>query len=62
MVIFPIVISDTYGPQNFGKYFAYLELSSSIATIVIPPIVVSVTHAANSYAVSLFGMSGRINT
>eukprot|EP01119_Soliformovum_irregulare_P021978 TRINITY_DN7416_c0_g1_i1.p1 TRINITY_DN7416_c0_g1~~TRINITY_DN7416_c0_g1_i1.p1 ORF type:complete len:460 (+),score=59.44 TRINITY_DN7416_c0_g1_i1:117-1382(+) len=36
LVLFPLIVGDRYGPENFGKVFAYVSLSSSAASFVIP--------------------------
>jgi hypothetical protein len=62
LVLFPIVIGQVYGANNFGKYFAFLELASSAASIVIPQIVSAVEASTHRYYHVSFGIAGLLIT
>eukprot|EP01102_Stenamoeba_stenopodia_P008030 TRINITY_DN2280_c0_g1_i1.p1 TRINITY_DN2280_c0_g1~~TRINITY_DN2280_c0_g1_i1.p1 ORF type:complete len:552 (+),score=74.51 TRINITY_DN2280_c0_g1_i1:218-1873(+) len=36
LTIFPTIVGDYYGPENFGIYYGYLQIGSCIATFVTP--------------------------
>jgi hypothetical protein len=55
-VLFPVVIGECYGSQDFGKYFAYLEISSSLASIATPQIATAIMHRFSHYYYLTFGM------
>ncbi|PRP89058.1 major facilitator superfamily membrane protein [Planoprotostelium fungivorum] len=55
LVIFPSVTAEAYGAQNFGQYFAHLQISSSVASVVTPIIVSQVNKASGSFQWSFFG-------
>jgi MFS family permease len=46
VVLFPTIIAEIFGGENFGKVFAFLQISSSTASLAIPVIVTSISGAA----------------
>jgi len=55
LVLLPIIIGETYGPSNFGKMFAYLEISSSLASVCFPLIITAVSQATGNFVYVMFG-------
>ncbi len=57
-MLFPVVVAESYGANEFGKYFSILQIASSIASVVIPQITTAVVNTTHNYAPMLFGMGG----
>jgi len=57
LVLFPIIVSDTFGPADFGKNFGFLQISSSIASIAVPQIINGLKARNGHYLTSIFGIA-----
>ena len=42
LVLFPSMIAEIYGGENFGKIFGFLQVSSSAASLTVPVIITSI--------------------
>jgi len=62
LVCFPVVVIDAFGPQNFGKYFGYLQFSSCVASLGVPQAVIAIKNASGDYTIPIFGIAGLLLT
>jgi len=62
LVLFPILVVEAFGPTNFGKFFGFLQISSSIASLAIPQIINVLQKKTGDYSASIFGCTGLLVT
>jgi OFA family oxalate/formate antiporter-like MFS transporter len=58
LVVFPSIVAETFGPENFGKYFGFLQISSSIASVTMPLIATAIYQASGNYIIMNFTLCG----
>eukprot|EP00004_Rigifila_ramosa_P027065 TRINITY_DN8650_c0_g1_i1.p1 TRINITY_DN8650_c0_g1~~TRINITY_DN8650_c0_g1_i1.p1 ORF type:complete len:314 (-),score=96.64 TRINITY_DN8650_c0_g1_i1:6-947(-) len=55
--LIPTVCVECYGPPNFGKFFGYLQIGSTLAAAFVPILSSQVAKAVGNYSVSMFSLS-----
>lgn len=57
LVLVPVLVCDAYGHTNFGKYFGYMQLGSSLSSIVFPLLAGVVYDVSSTFVWTFASMS-----
>jgi len=56
LTLFPVVVEEVYGPQNFGKLYGLVNLAPTITSLVTPLLTGWLYRTLGSYTAVVFGL------